>query len=196
MIVPQFLKSQGAQAILAPLQTMAGEGWGNLGDYKLILYPYIEGQDGYQVALSDRQWLEFGAALRDIHTTQVPPEVARLLLQETYSPEGRDSVRCFLDQVEHNSFDESVAAKLAAFMVAKRAEIEHLIARADELGRALQFRPLEFVLCHSDIHPGNLHICPDGRLFIVDWDAPILAPKERDLVAKWYNGDGCHGNRQ
>jgi spectinomycin phosphotransferase len=38
------------------------------------------------------------------------------------------------------------------------------------------------VLCHSDIHPGNLFLDASGTLFIVDWDGPMLAPKERDLM--------------
>lgn len=41
---------------------------------------------------------------------------------------------------------------------------------------------LDFVLCHADFHDANLLIDPTGRLFIVDWDEIILAPKERDLV--------------
>ena len=39
-----------------------------------------------------------------------------------------------------------------------------------------------FVVCHSDAHAGNLLIDTEGRLFIVDWDEPILAAKERDLM--------------
>jgi spectinomycin phosphotransferase len=43
------------------------------------------------------------------------------------------------------------------------------------------------VLCHSDMHAGNLLIPPgtaggDPSLFIVDWDNPTFAPKERDLA--------------
>ncbi|MEO8354825.1 MAG: aminoglycoside phosphotransferase family protein, partial [Chloroflexota bacterium] len=32
------------------------------------------------------------------------------------------------------------------------------------------------------IHPGNLFIDASGTLFIIDWDYPILAPKECDLM--------------
>ena len=38
------------------------------------------------------------------------------------------------------------------------------------------------MLCHADIHTANLLVTPDQRLFIVDWDNPILAPRERDLM--------------
>jgi spectinomycin phosphotransferase len=38
------------------------------------------------------------------------------------------------------------------------------------------------VLCHSDIHAGNVLIDPSNAIYIVDWDDPIIAPKERDLM--------------
>jgi spectinomycin phosphotransferase len=187
--VPQFLDSQGIRAIIAPRETRAGGCWGSLGEYKLILYPFIEGRNGYQVTLSDRQWLDFGAALGSIHRAALPPELKRMIPQETFSPEGRETVRQFQAQVEEGSFADLTAAKLAALMRAKRGEISQVVERAGQLAAALQVRLAEPVLCHSDIHPGNLLIAEDGGLpavfggiYIVDWDNPILAPKERDLA--------------
>jgi spectinomycin phosphotransferase len=40
----------------------------------------------------------------------------------------------------------------------------------------------EFIVCHSDLHAGNFLIGASGALYIVDWDDPIRAPKERDLM--------------
>ena len=38
------------------------------------------------------------------------------------------------------------------------------------------------MLCHSDIHGGNVLIDGNNTITIVDWDEPIMAPKERDLM--------------
>ena len=67
-------------------------------------------------------------------------------------------------------------------MQKKRDEIDHLVARAEALASALRARSLELVLCHSDIHPGNLLLGANDALYIVDWDNPLFAPKERDLM--------------
>jgi spectinomycin phosphotransferase len=40
----------------------------------------------------------------------------------------------------------------------------------------------KFVICHGDLTPGNILVTPTGDLCLADWDEPILAPKERDLV--------------
>jgi spectinomycin phosphotransferase len=49
---------------------------------------------------------------------------------------------------------------------------------------------MESVVCHGDLHAGNILIEASGALYIVDWDDPILAPKERDLM---FAGAGLWG---
>ncbi len=180
--VPQFLKAQGIRAIISPIETSTRQQWTSLDAFKMILYPYIEGQDGYAAALSDQQWLDFGAALKSIHTAQVPSALARRIPREAYSPQWREMVKTFQAQIEETAFDDPTAVKLASFIKARRGEINQLVARADELGIALQGRSLEMILCHSDMHAGNLLLGANNALNIVDWDNPIFAPKEKDLM--------------
>jgi spectinomycin phosphotransferase len=180
--VPHFLYAHGNSAIIPPLETNTGQYWTSLGENTLILYPFIEGQDGYRQALSERQWNDFGAALKRIHDTQLPPSLSRFIPQEDFSPRWRRIVTGFQEQVESQPYDEPVAAKAAALMKANRAVVSHLVNRCEELASRLQAQPLDLVLCHSDMHAGNLLINPSGRLYIVDWDNPMFAPKERDLI--------------
>jgi spectinomycin phosphotransferase len=108
-----------------------------------------------------------------------------LISRETFSSEWRERLKTFQKQVEDNSFEDPTAVKLTEFMKSKRDEISHLIERTEQLALALEAKLLEFVLCHTDIHGGNILIRTDGQLpilYIVDWDNPILAPKERDLM--------------
>lgn len=179
--LPKYLSDQGQKAIIPPLETRSNNLWGEMGEYKLILYPYIEGLNGYEASLSAEQWQAFGSALRAIHTTRLPASLLAQIPRETYSPDWRESVKEFQVRVEADSFADPVAASLAAFMRLQSTTIKQVINRAEQLAASLQARNINFTLCHSDIHPGNLHITPGGAVYIVDWDNPLLAPKERDL---------------
>jgi len=91
-------------------------------------------------------------------------------------------MKSYQAQVENKAFDDPTAVKLAGFIKSKQSEITRLVERAEQFALELQSKPLELVLCHSDIHGGNILISDTGELYIVDWDDPILAPKERDLM--------------
>ena len=180
--VPLFLKSQGVREIIAPFETRSKQGWADFGEYKMILYPFIEGQNGFERELTDDHKRGFGAALKRIHAAKLPPELKGMIPQETFSPYWRERVKEFQRQIENTSFEDSNAAKLADFIRSKRSEINRLIEHTEELASELQFQPLELVLCHTDVHGGNVLITGSDDFYIVDWDAPLLAPKERDLM--------------
>ncbi len=180
--LPRWLFDHDVPQIIPPLATQNGSLCGRLGEFTTILYPFVEARDGYAVALSGRQWVEFGAALKKIHTVNLPGEILRLIRRETYSPHGRQVVRQHLGQLDSRPFADPVAVDLAAFLKSRQVEVLDLVARAGRLAQALQASPPPSILCHSDLHAGNVLIDAGGRLYIVDWDDPILAPKERDLM--------------
>ena len=96
-------------------------------------------------------------------------------------------------KLKQGVFDEPVAVKLAALLKARRDEILDLVGRAEGLAQALWARSLECIVCHSDLHAGNILLAANGAFYIVDWDEPILAPKERDLM---FVGGGQMANRR
>ncbi|MGI5917906.1 MAG: phosphotransferase [Anaerolineae bacterium] len=180
--LPKYLSDQGVAEIIPPLTARAGKLCADLDPFTLILYPFIEGRDGYEVALSPAQWATFGSALKRLHIVALPPALAAQLPRESYSPRWRESLMRSLDLVEGEVWTEPVAAETATFMRAHRDEALDLIARAERYAGELQAHPRPSVVCHADTHAANLLIDGDGRLYIIDWDDPIWAPKERDLM--------------
>lgn len=188
--LPRFLHDAGIAQVIAPIPTRDGRLWVDLGDFAVILSPFVAGRNGFETPLSGRQWAELGAALRAMHTATVPPTLSALIAREAYASHWRDRVRATQARVEGQEFADPVAAQLAAFLRAARRVIAHMVARADALGEALRASPPTPVLCHADLHAANVLLTADGRLYIVDWDTPIFAPKERDLM---FIGGGVGG---
>jgi spectinomycin phosphotransferase len=182
VLVPLFLKERGIQEILVPYKTKTGQYWADFGEYELILYPFIEGKDGFERELTGQHKRLLGSAFKGIHTTQITVDLKKSIRHEAFSPEWREEMKSFLNQVESKTFADSTALKLIEFIKSKQNEILRIVERAEQLASRLQSDPPEPVLCHSDIHGGNILIGDTGELYIVDWDDPILAPKERDLM--------------
>ncbi|HNS37546.1 MAG TPA: aminoglycoside phosphotransferase family protein [Anaerolineaceae bacterium] len=180
--LPKYLFDQGITQIIPPLPTVSGSLWGSLQGYKTILAPFVIGRNGYEVRLSDHHWLALGQALKRIHTAPVPLSCAAQIPRETYSPCCREMVKTFLQQIEVDQFTDPVAAQTAALLQANRPVIEMLLLRAETLALKLSACPAECVICHADLHAGNLLVGSDDSLYLVDWDTLILAPKEHDLM--------------
>src|ERR1051325_848832 len=166
--VPLFLKSQGIDAVIIPFETNSKQYWADFGDYKMILYPFMEGKNGFEMELLDQHKRSLGADLKRIHTLKIPPELERVIPKENYPSYWRERLKGLQRQVESTIFNELNAAKLAGFMKSKRNEIRHLLARTEELASELQSHPMEFVLCHTDIHGANILITEHNELYIVD----------------------------
>lgn len=182
LAVPHFLKQQGIEQIVAPIPTKNGELSIQREGFTLILYPFIEGDSGMKLGLSDKHWREYGEVLKAMHNIQVPEQLAALLPKETFIPKQDDLLPTVWKAAIHQRFDLPCQQKLAEFIVIHLSEIFSFKRRGRELGQMLQAKKLPFVLTHADIHTANIMIGTDGKLHVVDWDEVQLAPKERDLM--------------
>jgi len=185
LLVPRTLTELGIRNLLAPLPTRSSDLWCPLDgypDYSIVLYPFIRGENAMVVGLSDDQWREFGATLRDVHASKLDERLHGRLPVETFSLPSAASVRRLLDLVGDTHFEGAAAARFAAFLREHAEQIRRMLARAKALGSSLQTRSFEYVLCHADIHAANILVGDDGRIHLIDWDGPLIAPRERDLL--------------
>jgi spectinomycin phosphotransferase len=75
-----------------------------------------------------------------------------------------------------------VAVALVDFLREQQPSIRQLLHHAETLAQVTRRKNLPFVLCHADIHVGNVLLTAQAALYVVDWDTLVLAPKERDLM--------------
>lgn len=181
--VPAFLHAQGILPVMAPLATATNQLWTSAHDFAWILYPYFDGRDGFETALTDAQWIAFGQTMRAVHAATLPPAMAQRVPREDYAPRWRDAVKDYDQQVTTHAYDDPTARRLAAFWISQRSAIHAMVDRAEQFAHMLQRRAdTAFVLCHADLHAGNVLLGANGELAIVDWDEPLFAPRERDLM--------------
>lgn len=182
--VPRILNAAGVAEVVAPLPTITGRRWGEVDGHAALLYPFIEGEGDFSMTLTPAQWRDFGGILRRIHDAPVDGDVADTLPRETFMPNARysDAIHQVHALMGDREFENVYDRQFADLWLANQNVISRVHERASAIGRMLKGRRPPFVLCHADIHKGNLLREPDGHLHVVDWDQPILAPKERDFV--------------
>jgi spectinomycin phosphotransferase len=181
LTVPRLLREGGVTNVVAPLPTLSQTLWCALDGYSAILYPFIEGENAKIVGMTGSHWLEFGAAMRAIHSGEWAAKLQGCVPVETFSLPCRSLIQRGL-AAAGGDFESPAARQMASFWRDRAEQIETLTLRAEELGRRLQSKRFELVLCHADIHAANVLIGRDGGVHLVDWDGPLIAPRERDLL--------------
>lgn len=177
-----LLHDAGIQQIIPPIKTTLGQPIQHVDDFTLIVSPFVEGQDGFSRDLTNDQWVTLGKVMKQIHEIDVPLSIQHIIRREDYSPKWRETVRSLYAHIESESSTDEISSKLMTFMKNHAAVIHRLVDRSEQLGKQIQNQLPEFVLCHSDIHGGNVLIGENEIIYMVDWDDPIMAPKERDLM--------------
>jgi spectinomycin phosphotransferase len=182
VLVPRFLYRHGVTAVVAPLDTAAGEPWLDADGHQILVYPFVDGTGAWRTGLTDPQWREYAAFLAALHGTAVPPEVAAHVGAEEFDPPSLANLAETAARIPLLSARSPSQRDLVAIWRRHGSGIAALAASTAELRDLVRTRRPPYVLCHTDIHTGNVLVDSAGRLSIVDWDAPLLAPRERDLM--------------
>jgi spectinomycin phosphotransferase len=178
--IVNLLHNANISEIIFPILTCEGNLFQHDTDFSVIVYPFIPASNGFVQKLTTNQWKNLGQALRKIHEISIPDFIAQQIRKENYSNKWREIVRSFYTKIEPVVSDDKITTEFKLYFTANIDKINRLVDSAERLSKNIA--PDEnYVLCHSDIHAGNILITDDS-IYIIDWDEPILAPKERDLM--------------
>ncbi len=183
--VPHYLKANGVEPVVAPLPTITGNLYHPVNPaYSLILFPYVDAENGMEVGLTAAQWTALGTALQKLHALTPTIKALEPVRVETFTLPAQwlETIQRAQATIDQDEFAHTFEQEFAAFWQACQTEIHQIVQRAVQLGNWLQAEPPELVLCHTDIHTANVLVVGTETIHIVDWDAPLFAPRERDLM--------------
>jgi spectinomycin phosphotransferase len=164
-----------------PRPTQSGELWCWLDGLRVAVFEFIDGQP-----LSDQ----------DLRLPEVARQTARLIAAvhaatpalavpipfvERFEVWTAGLHRCLAELQPDTSVDE-LRGEARALVWPQREALLAMQERLLTLGAAARSGPTERVLCHGDLIGDNLLVDRGGRLWAVDWDGAVLAPRERDLA--------------
>lgn len=166
-----------------PLRGSTGQYINTLRDCTAVLIKYIEGTPAYQTPLDDQRQRQLGALIGRIHRSKLHPRERPMT--EDFWPDLPGLLRRILDEAI------SPTRRYAPYHLKVLRIIQTILPRIEaRLAEFLHLQKLlrddiglqdEFVVCHGDPSGGNVILTPDDSIALIDWDAPLFAPRERDL---------------
>jgi spectinomycin phosphotransferase len=180
--VPAALLDAGVPNIVAPLRTRAGALWVADGERSLVVYPFARGRSAVDARMTENQWRTFGSTLRAVHDSGLERRFAATLPTDAFDPAAGTDAKTALALAEGSRPTSPAANRYANLLRQHAHRIGAMVERFEALGRTLRGRAFERVVCHADIHAANVLVTDEGGIWLVDWDGPMIAPRERDLL--------------
>lgn len=167
----------GIAGVTAALRGQTGLFVYPLAGYLALLLPFVDGDVPGHAGLTEAQQIALGRLLARIHTAEVPPQD---------QPPHDDFGAALLDQLARvltvDLPDPSPAQRHMLDLLRRyHGGIVRLAAQFEAQRQQVTALPVDWVICHSDPHAWNVILRPGGDLVLIDWDTPLLAPREHDL---------------
>jgi spectinomycin phosphotransferase len=149
--------------------------------YAVSVAPYVDGESspwGDYESARDRRAI--AAILGRLHaaTEQVRADLPR---RDEFALPCRDGLDAALRDID-GRWDTGPFGEAARRLLAGAADaVQRRLTEYDGLVDALRDGPAGWVVTHGEPHRANVLRGRDGRVYLVDWDTTLLAPRERDL---------------
>lgn len=189
ILIPQLLAQGDSKNIISSLTNSSGELWTDFADYTIILYPYVEGHNGAERHLSEKQWFALGKTVKKLHALNPSSKAIEAIPKETFSTIWCSIVKDALASVDKRDISDPISQKMSLLLQKNKETLLDMIEQTEALAAALKQASLSSVICHADMHGWNMLINQNNIVHLIDWDTVILAPKERDLM---FIGAGIH----
>ena len=174
--------------VVAPLETRDGTLSIPWKDFRVSLFPFIEGKSRWDLwkvgkDFTDTELSQTGALLATIHGCSDSIASNNLTVAK-YDLLLRHELHTVLEIAEKKVASQNQYQKqLLEALATHRSSILETMDRYDELGRSAVASQTSFVITHGDPTPGNLILDAENRLHLIDWDGVCLGPPEKDLVS-------------
>ncbi len=167
--------------IPCPVKTRTGRFTAPFGEYVLILFDFIEGETVGFDNTSDEILLKLARSVGILHKSIEQIEVEHPFYERFDIAFENDLMNSLDVLAGITSGDPEGKRELRDLLLPRQDEILALLNRLKELRTLARASGKEMVVCHTDLHGGNLMTDTQGNLYILDWENAMIAPPEHDL---------------
>jgi spectinomycin phosphotransferase len=183
LMLLSYLNKVLGGCVIKPVENYDIELYSKCEDYFIVVFPFIEGKNGFEEALTSTDMQTMGKIIKELHLLDAAYLEDKFAIRRyIHNPVFRSQVREMLKILEHIKSEDSLILELRDFINSAKAQIDDILCILDGLDESIVDKDNVLSLCHTDIHAGNILKTSDDKLYIVDWDQAAIGPKELDLL--------------
>ena len=170
----------GIDNISYPILTKKNKLKSNFNKIPVALFNYIEGKNDEELKLSKKELENIANLLALIHKKTKRLDLSKVKKEQFNQAYSEQFRRC-LKTLKNKKLKNDEQKKLAEIVLPKEKKLLEIHKELRKISKLLNRNNKKFVICHTDPHVLNLIVGKNGLISLIDWDRPVLAPKEHDL---------------
>jgi len=163
----------GIKNVVYPILTKDDKLKSKFKGMPFVLFNYIEGKN--EEKLDNKEIVKIAKLLGTIHRNSKRVKVKNPRIENFKLDYKQDIMKSLKELKTVKGKDKK---KLAEIVLPHYNEIIDYIKNVEGLSKKVKRK--DFVICHTDPIGFNL-ITTENEIFIIDWDAVLIAPKEHDI---------------
>lgn len=177
-ILHDLYTKAGIENITHPIPNKENSLEFKLKGYPTALFNYIEGKTAIEQPLTEKHYEKLGELLGQIHRAK---KVINYAVKEDFNV-PKEEFLSVIDYLENSRTASTTQQEAINLLKPIQSRLLRQLENLKKLEATLQNSPPDFVLCHGEPSPGNIMVTPNNKVYLIDWDEPIMAPKEKDLL--------------
>ena len=161
--------------ISRPVKFSDGQFLSETNEAAYLLFDFVAGRRAAQRDFNVQRVIDLADIIARLH--DIP--AGDLFIKKRAKAPEEDFKTDFCSSLLDLVYGQTVC-DLRSFIAPYRRQIRQKVALLEQLAKQLRSGDREKVLCHTDIHTGNLITLKDGFV-LIDWEGLKFAPPEADL---------------
>ncbi len=171
-----------------PIKTLDDEFKMGVGSKELVLTNFIEAELVGFGHLPDHILVRLAEAVGVLHNSRAQIEIEHPFTEQFEISFAADLVRSFEKLAAVTAKDSLGTKLLRQTLLPNQGEVLAALQYLNDLKAQVKEIKKPMVICHTDLHGGNLMTDDQGNLYILDWENALIAPPEHDLF--FFASDG------
>jgi hypothetical protein len=177
----ELYSKQLLPTVACPVRTQDGRFAFSFDGHLLILFYWIEGQTVGFERLPDHILAKLATLVGTLHKSTPAIDWPDPPCEQFEIPFESILVNGF-DRMKGITLDDTFGEQeLRRLLLPRKDEVLGLLDRLKQLQALVRAQKKQMVLCHTDLHGGNLIANDRGDLYLLDWEGAWIAPPEHDL---------------
>lgn len=182
VLLQDYLSNHSSIVTPSVMRNSIGNLWSEFGQFTFIVSEYASGLSGDKAIKDEGLFQNIGSIARELHRQNPPAEIISHMPIETFDSNRKSDFLAIRNWVRRTKPKTDFKAHFQNLWNKYSNEVELVLSTLLEMESNLRTQEVIFCVCHSDLHLPNFLVDKNNTVAVIDWDNPILAPVERDLV--------------